>query len=148
MVNIRIENIPHGTVLFRFLIAAGCEDPFRTAILHLVAYMAELRGFERYCSHLPSDDANMMSRIECISYFKGGDDAIKEHGMTMLILIMLESYHASQKKDAENGIYNPLNSGAWNYKDIKQFYEAKLALTRNSILDEIYYNRMPVEAWN
>ncbi len=24
--------------------AAGCEDPFRTAILHLVAYMAELRG--------------------------------------------------------------------------------------------------------
>ena len=122
--------------------AANCDDPFRTAILHLCAYMAELKGFEKYCSHLPSDDSDIMSRLDCISHFKGGDKKIIEHGMTMLSLIMLEGYRASQKKDLENGIYNPLNSGTWNYENLKHFFEAKLKIVKNPSLDEIYCNPM------
>ena len=128
--------------------AAGCDDPFRTAILHLGAYMMELRGFEKYCSHLLFDDSNIMSRLDSISNFKGGDESIKEHGMIMLVLIMLEGYHKSQKKDAETGKYNPLNSGAWDYERIKQFYEAKLRLIKNPLLDGIYYNPILAGVWD
>ena len=91
---------------------AGCYEPERTAIAHLSLYITELRGFS-------NDDKCVFNRLSFISTFDGGDSEIIEHGMNLLALIMIEGYKASQESDKKNGIYNPFNSGAWNYKQIK-----------------------------
>ena len=119
--------------------AAGCEEAERTAILHLCAYIAEIKGFQKFCSHLPSDDESLYKRLEMISHFNGGDTKIIEHGMDMLALIMLKGYKASQEADAETGTYNPLNSGAWDYEASEKLLEAKIKNYPNVILDGIFY---------
>lgn len=119
--------------------AAGCEEAERTAILHLCAYMAEIRGFQKFCSHLKSDDESLYKRLEMISHFNGGDKKVIEHGMDMLAFIMLKGYKASQKADAANGIYNPLNSGAWDYDAAEKLLEAKIKNYHNAMLDGIFY---------
>lgn len=99
--------------------AAGCMEPERTAIAHLCAFMAELKGFQKYCAHIPEDDISVFNRLNKLSTFRGGDKKIINHGMNILALIMVEGYKKSMKKDEMNGIYNPLVSGNWNYTDIK-----------------------------
>ena len=74
-----------------------------------------------------------------ISHFQGGDKNIIEHGMDMLALIMLKGYKTSQETDAENGTYNPLNSGAWDYEASEKLLEAKIKNFHNVILDGIFY---------
>lgn len=119
--------------------AAGCEEAERTAILHLCAYMAEIRGFQKFCSHLKSDDESLYKRLEMISHFNGGDKKVIEHGMDMLAFIMLKGYKASKEADAANGIYNPLNSGAWDYDAAEKLLEAKIKNYHNAMLDGIFY---------
>lgn len=127
--------------------AAGCEEAERTAILHLCAYMAEIRGFQKFCSHLPSDDESLYKRLEMISHFQGGDKNIIEHGMDMLAFIMLKGYKASQKTDAENRTYNPLNSGSWDYEASEKLLEAKIKNLHNVILDGIFYGPLADRGW-
>ena len=81
--------------------------------------MAELKGFQKYCSHQPSDDSNLFNRLAFISTFEGGNQEIINHGMNILALIMLEGYKKSEKIDSENGTYNPLVSKAWDYQTEK-----------------------------
>lgn len=98
---------------------ANCIEPERTAIAHLCLYVAELNGFQKYCSHVPSDDSDIFNRLAFISTFEGGNRAIIEHGMNILALIMIENYKRTEKSDKANGIYNPFVAGTWNYKQIK-----------------------------
>ena len=43
--------------------------------------------------------------------------------MALLALGMLGSYERSKQKDLDQGIYNPLNSGAWNFEEKKHELE-------------------------
>ncbi len=43
--------------------------------------------------------------------------------MALLALGMLGSYERSKESDLEQCIYNPLNSGAWNYDEKKHALE-------------------------
>jgi hypothetical protein len=99
---------------------AGCNEPERTAIAHLCIYEAEIKGFQKYFSHLPSDDVDIFNRLKFISTFDGGKKTIIEHGMYILACIMLEGYNRSKDKDLKNSIYNPVANGKWNYKTIKK----------------------------
>ena len=125
---------------------AKCKEPERTAIVHLCLYIAEIRGFQKYCSHLPSDDDDVYNRFSFISTFKGGNKDIINHGMNILALIMLEGYKKSFKKDKIHKIYNPLVSGKWNYQSIKN----KLLWEINKIevpnLDWIF-TKIPLNVW-
>lgn len=105
--------------------AAGCNEPERTAIAHLCIYMAEIRGFQKFCAHLPSDDINLFKRLEFILTFEGGDTEIIDYGMNLLGLIMIEGYHKSEKEDQKHGVYNPFVSGAWNYEIMKNILKEK-----------------------
>ena len=98
---------------------ANCIEPERTAIAHLCLYVAELKGFQKYCSHTPSDDSDIFNRLAFLSTFEGGNKTIIEHGMNILALIMIENYKRTEKSDKEKGIYNPFVAGTWNYKKIK-----------------------------
>ena len=105
--------------------AAECDEPERTAIAHLCIYIAELRGFQKYYSHLPSDDIDLFKRLDFISTFKGGNKDVIEYGMNLLALTMIEGYHKSENEDQKHGVYNSFVSGAWNYERMKGILKEK-----------------------
>jgi len=115
----KLNNSITARIIATIPFEAKCEEPERTAIAHLCLYMAELKGFQKYCSHQPSDDSNLFNRLAFISTFEGGNQEIINHGMNILALIMLEGYKKSEKIDSKNGTYNPLVSKAWNYQTEK-----------------------------
>ncbi len=43
--------------------------------------------------------------------------------MALLALGMLGSYERSKESDSAQGLYNPLNSGAWNFEEKKHEME-------------------------
>ncbi len=98
---------------------AGCEDAKRTSLAHLSIYFTELRGGSVIFDHSKDDNNSIYTRLRLISLFKGGDESVIHHGMTILALIMLEGYKDSAKKDIDNNIYNPLNDGSWDYEVLK-----------------------------
>lgn len=42
------------------------------ATAHLCLYMAEKRGFQEYCAHLPDDDNTLLTRLDFISPIASG----------------------------------------------------------------------------
>ncbi|MBR1638475.1 MAG: hypothetical protein IJ688_03715 [Treponema sp.] len=124
--------------------AAGCNEPERTAIAHLMIYIGEIKGFQKYYAHLPSDDEDLFQRLAFISTFQGGDQKIIEHGMNLLALIMIEGYHRSEEEDRENGVYNPFVSGAWDYERIKKDLIIKKRKDSNFSLFFCNYN---MDSW-
>ena len=115
----QFENSNTARIIATIPFEANCNEPERTAIAHLCLYVAEKRGFQKYCSHLPSDDSDFFNRLAFISTFDGGNREIINHGMNILALIMLEGYKISSKQDRNNNVYNPILSGVWNYQSIK-----------------------------
>ncbi|MCF0125497.1 MAG: hypothetical protein HUJ68_07055, partial [Clostridia bacterium] len=115
----KLSNSTTAKIIATIPFEAKCKEPERTAIAHLCLYMAELKGFQKYCAHTKDDDSNIYNRLAFISTFEGGEAQIIEHGMAMLALIMIEGYKKSKQKDVKAEIYNPLVSGAWNYQVIK-----------------------------
>lgn len=125
--------------------AAGCDEAERTAIAHLCIYLAEIRGFQKYYAHLPSDDADLFTRLGFISTFEGGKKEIIECGMNILALKMIEGYNKSKKEDLKNNIYNPFVSNAWDYDVIKTKILNSL---NNSVCCELMsWLELPVEGW-
>ena len=123
---------------------AGCNEPERTAIAHLMIYIGEIKGFQKYYAHLPSDDADLFQRLAFISTFQGGDQKIIEEGMNLLALIMVDGYHRSEEEDRENGVYNPFVSGAWDYEKIKKDLIIKKRKDSNFSLFFCNYN---MDSW-
>jgi len=115
----QFENSYTAKLIATIPFEAGCIEPERTAIAHLCIYVAELRGFQKYYAHLPSDDKDIYNRLTRISTFDGGNQEIINHGMNILALIMIEGYRKSMEKDKINNVYNPFVSGKWNYQSIK-----------------------------
>ena len=126
-----LDNSITAKIIATIPFAANCSSPERTATAHLCLYMAEKRGFQEYCAHLPSDDANLLKRLDFISTFEDGDQLIIEHGMHILALIMLEGYYHSATKD------NPIVSGVWNYEQKKNEIVKVLRKIKVSELDDL-----------
>lgn len=122
---------------------AECKEPERTAIAHLCIYEAEIKGFQKYYAHLPSDDADIFNRLAFVSTFEGGNPAIIEHGMNILAYIMIEGYNRSKEKDLHDGIYNPISTGKWNYKKLKNKLKKKIDEIECPDLDRYF---IPVKA--
>lgn len=115
----QFENSPTAKIIATIPFEAKCDEPERTAIAHLCIYVMELRGFQKYYSHLPSDDKDIYNRLSRISTYKGGNKEIINHGMNILALVMIEGYKRSIESDKVNNVYNPFVSGVWNYQSIK-----------------------------
>lgn len=130
-------------IIAKIPFAAGCKEPNRTAIAHLCIYEAEIRGFQKYYAHLPSDDDDIFNRLAFISNFNGGNQAIIEHGMYILAYIMVEGYKRSKEKDLKDGIYNPISNGKWDYKKLKNKLLRKINELDCPDLDEYF---LPVKS--
>jgi hypothetical protein len=85
----------------------------------LALYVTELRGGSKVLGHIPADDAGLFRRLRFIGTFSGGDEGIIRHGMNYLALIMLTGYERSREADLRDGVYNPLNTGAWDAAELK-----------------------------
>lgn len=140
----QLYNSSTAKLIAKIPFTAGCKNPERTAIAHLVLYEAEIKGFQKYCAHLPSDDEDIFNRLAFISTFEGGNSAIIEHGMNMLAYIMVEEYNRSKEKYLKNGIYNPIASGKWNYLQLKKKLKRKIDEIECPDLDRYF---MPIKAY-
>jgi len=125
--------------------AANCIEPERTAIAHLCIYIAEIKGFQKYCAHQPSDDFDIYNRLAFISTFEGGNKKIIEEGMSLLALIMLEGYHKTLEEDKMNKKYNPLINGTWDYNKIKKTLYEKIYNSNNYFS---YFLNEGLETWD
>lgn len=123
---VQLYNSNTAKIIAAIPFVAGCKEPERTAIAHLCIYEAEIKGFQKYYAHLPSDDDDIFNRLAFISTFEGGNPAIIEHGMNILAYIMVEGYNRSKEKDLYDGIYNPIANGNWNYKELKNKLRKKI----------------------
>ena len=94
-----LSNSTTAKIIATIPFESNCKEPERTAIAHLCLYIAELKGFQKYCSHNKEDDADIYNRLAFISTFEGGNYQIIEHGMAILALIMIEGYKKSKQKD-------------------------------------------------
>ena len=141
-----LKNCKTAKLIATIPFVAECYEPERTAIAHLCIYLAEIRGFQKYCSHLPSDDINLFNRLAFISTFEGGNNIVINYGMNLLALEMIEGYNKSKEKDKINNIYNPFISGSWDYEKIKSEIINKLKNSEYSGLEE-WFNS-PAESWN
>ncbi len=119
---------------------AGCEDAKRTSLAHLSIYFTELRGGSVIFDHNTDDNKSVYTRLRLISLFKGGDEKIIHHGMTILAYIMLEGYKESANRDIENNIYNPLNDGSWDYDVVKTSLLNDIRQNPVNELDKIIMN--------
>ncbi len=119
---------------------AGCEDAKRTALAHLAVYFTELRGGAKIGDHNIDDNTSVYTRLRLLSSFKGGDEKIIHHGMTILALVMLEHYNASSLDDKENGVYNPLNDAHWEYEVLKTNLLNDIRENPCDALDELIIN--------
>lgn len=121
--------------------AADCEDAKRTALAHIAVYMTELRGGAAIGAHTEEDNDSVFLRLRLLSSFKDGDEKIINHGMTLLALVMLESYQQSRDYDAQHNQYNPLNDNAWDYEELKSSLVDDIKKNPCAVLDDI----MPVD---
>ncbi len=140
----QLYNSNTAKIIAKIPFAARCKEPERTAIAHLILYEAEIKGFQKYCAHLPSDDEDIFNRLAFISTFEDGNPAIIEHGMNMLAYIMIEGYNRSKEKDLQNGIYNPIASGKWDYLQLKKKLKEKIDEIDCPDLDRYF---MPIKAY-
>ncbi|MCR4736311.1 MAG: hypothetical protein K5829_15045 [Treponema sp.] len=142
-----LKNSVTAKIIAMIPFVANCKEADRTAISHLSLYMVEKKGFQEYCCHLPSDDEYLLKRLSPISNFKGGDEAIIEHGMYMLALIMINGYKRSAHRDIRYGIYNPIANGKWNYAKTKKEILAVLSKNPNKALDSLLAANELIPGW-
>lgn len=115
---------------------AGCEDPGRTAITHLGAYILSIR-IKTVANCQPTDDADLFRRLEMINTFIGGDQAIIQKGMSLIALNMIADYARDIEEDRIFGKYNPVDSGAIDYEFEKKRLETIIEAVECREMDEI-----------
>jgi len=98
---------------------AGCREAKRTALAHLSLYVLAERGAEDIFDHCPTDDTDIKTRLRLGMQFAGGNPAVINRGMDLLCLQMLYGYERDRVKDQSDGVYNPLNSGSWQFETLK-----------------------------
>lgn len=125
---------------------AGCEDPGRTAITHLGAYILSIR-IKTVANCQPSDDADLFRRLEMINNFIGGDQAIIQKGMSLIALNMIADYARDIEEDRMFGKYNPVDSGAFDYEYEKGKLESIITSVECIEMDKIMTLNEALEAF-
>lgn len=97
---------------------AGCNNPGRTALIHMSTFCIAAESGKQFFLHNFSDNSSLDQRLYCISNFDGGDKQIIRKGMNLLKLVMLSDHKIDSDMDRWNKKYNPINSNVWNYEQI------------------------------
>ena len=125
---------------------AGCEDPGRTAITHLGAYLLSIR-IKTVANCQPTDDIDLFRRLEMINNFIGGDQAIIQKGMSLIALNMIADYARDIEEDRLFGKYNPVDSGAFDYEYEKKRLGTIIKSVQCREMDEIMSLDVAIESY-
>lgn len=118
---------------------AECRNPERSAIGNVSSYMiAKHSSLREVFDHIPADDKNIGCRLQGISRFEGGNQAVIDRGMNILYLTMVCNYQKDLQSDTELGKYNPIASGTWNYESLVHSLLADIAETPCPEMDKIF----------
>jgi len=131
-----LRNKNLGKLIAAIPYLAGCEDPGRTAITHLGAYILSTR-IKTVANCQPTDDTNLLRRLEMINNFIGGDQDIIQKGMSLIALNMIADYARDIEEDRLFGKYNPVDSGAVDYETEKKNLESIIQSVECREMDEI-----------
>ena len=115
---------------------AGCEDPGRTAITHLGAYLLSLR-IKTVANCQSTDNDYLLKRLEMINNYIGGDREIIERGMNLIALNMISDYARDIEEDRIFGKYNPVGDGVINFEEEKRRLIGKIESVECPEMDAI-----------
>jgi hypothetical protein len=115
---------------------AGCRNPDRIAASHLAIYLLGIAAPE-ISDHRKTDDDTLDARLERISWFDGGDEAVISRGMDLLTLQMLAGYNTDREKDKAKNKYNPLNAGLWDFERDKRELINSIESVKDAEMDQI-----------
>lgn len=125
---------------------AGCEDPGRTAITHLGAYILSLR-IKTSANCRPSDNADLYRRLEMINNFIGGDEKIIRKGMALIALNMIADYARDVEEDRAFGKYNPVGDGALDYEAEKEKLVSLIESIECEAMDDIMTYSQSIQSY-
>ncbi len=100
---------------------AECPNPVGVGLLNVSIYLTERKGGRDLFLHTEDNDHDYVSRLKPFyDIMRGGNEEVIEKGLAMAGLVLLNDYLHDREADANNGKYNPLNSGSWNYDSARQ----------------------------
>ncbi|MFP4363648.1 MAG: hypothetical protein ACLFR1_07235 [Spirochaetia bacterium] len=127
---------------------AKCEDPDRTAAAHLATYTLSVRTRNIFTTK-ETDAGDIYRRLETIKTFEGGDPQVIRRGMALLALNMLSDYKQGAEKDREQGKYNPVAEGLWDYEAEKRKLMKDIKSTQSSEIDTLLTAEQAIASdWN
>jgi hypothetical protein len=115
----RLQNHPTARLIGCLPWIAGTRKPERDGISNLAVYILSVREAKPWYAHLPDDDRTVFERLQHIMHFSGGSELLKAKGMALIALQMLHDYRRDQESDWQQGKYNPLNAGTWDYQKVR-----------------------------
>ena len=127
---------------------AECPNYEGIGLLNVSIYITERRGGKDLFAHTEDNDPDYLSRLKPFrDIMTGGDEEIIERGLALAGLAMLRDYSCDQEQDAENGKYNPLNSGSWNYNTAWQSLEGRARTAKAGRLETVLAVSVIMRMW-
>jgi hypothetical protein len=144
----RLENNKTAKLISAIPFFAGCEHPERTAASHLGTYlMARDEHTKSIFRHHPDDDNDIYRRLRPIGNFHGGDPDIIQRGMALVALIMTSDHNIDGEADKQAEKYNPVNSGKWDFDELREELSAVVLQTPCPEMDKIVTAGEGSESW-
>ena len=146
----RIRRNVIARLIARLPYLAGTERPERDGVNNLVIFVLSSYGDTRKVfRHAPGDDVSVFERLKPIMNFTGGNDKILTRGMNIIALVLVHDYHRDMDEDLLTGHYNPLNSGRWDYDEIRKELEDQIRAVPCKQMDRILdLETIPTVVWN
>jgi hypothetical protein len=127
---------------------AGAEDPERTAIANLGAYLLSVRGStEAYFNPVPEDDWDIHKRLRPYTRVSGGDERVVTRARDLLAYHMVVDYERDRAEDADLGQYNPVSANAVDSEALKAELLERLTENPSPEMDAILSAVGPLAWW-
>jgi hypothetical protein len=134
----KLKRKPVAKVLAAIPFAAGADDPERTAVRNLGAYLLSVsKTTKPYFFHVPTDDADILRRLYPFTEARGGDETILDRARCLLAYHMIRDYEKDRQEDAELGKYNPISAGAFDPEPVKRRLLERSGLTEGQVLSTL-----------
>lgn len=121
----RYAGVPTAKLVAAIPYLAGSEDPDRFAVSNLLTLHGATRARSLF-GHRAGDDEDPFRRLATFHVGNHADPRVVDHGLTLLALISLTDHERDAEADRRAGKPNPLNSGAWDARALREGLEGDL----------------------
>jgi hypothetical protein len=121
----RYAQVPTAKLVAAIPYLAGSEDPDRFAVSNLLTLYGATKARALF-SHRADDNEDPFRRLATFHVGNHADPRVVDHGLTLLALISLADHERDAEADRRAGKPNPLNTGAWDARALRQGLEGDL----------------------